>query len=67
MPLNDDGTPWRLTTHQGRKTFARFVGKRDRTGLHALQHHFGHVTRIMTDSAYVGTDFDLGELVDAQT
>ena len=67
MPRNDDGTPWRLTTHQGRKTFARFVGKRDRTGLHALQHHFGHVTRIMTDSAYVGTDFDLGELVDAQT
>ncbi|MFS8039407.1 integrase [Xanthobacter sp. AM11] len=67
MPRNDDGTSWHLTTHQGRKTFARFVGKRDRTGLHALQHHFGHVTRIMTDSAYVGTDFDLGELVDAQT
>ena len=64
---DSDGSTWRLTTHQGRKTFARFVGKRDRTGLHALQHHFGHVTRIMTDRAYVGTDFDLGELVDAQT
>lgn len=67
LPCKEDGSPWHLTTHQGRKTFARFVGKRDRTGLHALQHHFGHVTRIMTDSAYVGTDFDLGELVDAQT
>lgn len=67
LPRNEDGSFWHLTTHQGRKTFARFVGKRDRTGLHALQHHFGHVTRIMTDSAYVGTDFDLGELVDAQT
>lgn len=67
LPCNEDGSAWHLTTHQGRKTFARFVGKRDRTGLHALQHHFGHVTRIMTDSAYVGTDFDLGELVDAQT
>ena len=67
LPRKEDGSPWHLTTHQGRKTFARFVGKRDRTGLHALQHHFGHVTRIMTDSAYVGTDFDLGELVDAQT
>ncbi len=67
LPCQGDGTPWHLTTHQGRKTFARFVGKRDRTGLHALQHHFGHVTRIMTDSAYVGTDFDLSELVDAQT
>jgi hypothetical protein len=31
-----------------------------------LQHHFGHVTRIMTDRAYVGTDFELGELIDAQ-
>jgi hypothetical protein len=31
-----------------------------------LQHHFGHVTRIMTDQAYVGTDFELGELIDAQ-
>ncbi len=67
LPDHADGSAWHLTTHQGRKTFARFVGKRDRTGLHALQHHFGHVTRIMTDSAYVGTDFDLGELVDAQT
>ena len=67
LPTDSDGSTWRLTTHQGRKTFARFVGKRDRTGLHALQHHFGHVTRIMTDRAYVGTDFDLGELVDAQT
>jgi hypothetical protein len=67
LPAHTDGRPWHLTTHQGRKTFARFVGKRDRTGLHALQHHFGHVTRIMTDHAYVGTDFELGELIDAQT
>src|SRR5260370_18034016 len=67
VPGSEDGRPWSLTTHQGRKTFARFVGKRDRSGLHALQHHFGHVSRIMTDSAYVGTDFDLGELIDAQT
>src|SRR5258707_5855100 len=66
LPAHTDGRPWHLTTHQGRKTFARFVGKRDRTGLHALQHHFGHVTRIMTDHAYVGTDFELGELIDAQ-
>lgn len=67
LPAHNDGQAWHLTTHQGRKTFARFVGKRDRTGLHALQAHFGHVTRIMTDRAYVGTDFELGELIDAQT
>lgn len=61
------GKPWRINSHQGRKTFARFVGKRDRTGLHALQQHLGHVTRVMTDSGYVGTDFALDELVDRQT
>jgi integrase len=61
------GAPWHLNTHQGRKTFARFVGKRDRTGLHALQAHFGHVTRVMTDRGYVGTDFALDELIDRHT
>lgn len=58
------GEAWHLNTHQGRKTFARFVGKRDRTGLHALQAHFGNVTRVMTDRGYVGTDFALDELID---
>lgn len=63
LPLHE-GEPWHLNTHQGRKTFARFVGKRDRTGLAALQAHLGHVTRAMTDRGYVGTDFQLGELID---
>lgn len=62
-----EGRPWHITSHQGRHTFARFVGKRDRTGLHALQKHYGHVTRVMTDSGYVGTDFELGDLVDRAT
>lgn len=60
------GEPWHLTTHQGRRTFAQFVGRRDRTGLAALSKHFGHVTRAMTDRGYVGTDFELVELVDDQ-
>jgi hypothetical protein len=63
LPLHE-GEPWHLNTHQGRKTFARFVGKRDRTGLHALQAHFGHITRAMTDRGYVGTDFALDDLID---
>ncbi|WP_454798672.1 integrase [Novosphingobium lindaniclasticum] len=63
LPLYE-GEPWHLSTHQGRKTFARFVGKRDRTGLEALQAHLGHVTRAMTDRGYVGTDFQLDELID---
>jgi hypothetical protein len=62
LPLHQ-GKPWHLNAHQGRKTFARFIGKRDRTGLHALQEHLGHVSRVMTDTAYVGTDFELGELI----
>jgi integrase len=66
LPLYE-GEPWHLNTHQGRKTFARFVGKRDRTGLHALQAHFGHVTRVMTDRGYVGTDFALDDLIDRHT
>ena len=65
LPLHE-GRRWHLTTHQGRKTFARFVGKRDRTGLHALQMHFGHVSRLMTDRAYVGTNFELAELIGAE-
>ncbi|BCH20002.1 hypothetical protein [Mesorhizobium sp. L-2-11] len=66
LPLHK-GKPWRLNTHQGRKTFARFIGKRDRTGLHALQEHLGHISRIMTDHAYVGTDFELAELIGEET
>jgi len=62
-----EGGAWRLTTYQGRKTFSRFIGRRDRTGLHALQRHLGHVHRAMTDRAYVGTDFELAELIDDQT
>jgi hypothetical protein len=62
----DNGRPWHLTPHQGRKTFARFIGRRDRTGLHALAAPFGHVTRVMTDTSYVGTDFELGDLIDAE-
>jgi integrase len=65
LPLHK-GQRWHLTTHQGRKTFARFVGKRDRTGLYALQMHFGHISRAMTDGAYVGTDFELAELIGAE-
>ena len=60
------GEPWHLSTHQARKTFARFIGKRDRTALHALQKHFGHISRAMTDLSYVGTDFKLDELIDGQ-
>ena len=66
LPDRQGGT-WRVTTYQGRKTFSRFIGRRDRTGLTALQRHLGHIHRAMTDRAYVGTDFELAELIDDQT
>jgi hypothetical protein len=58
-----EGAPWPFSAHQFRKTFARFVAKRDRTQLLALADHFKHVSVAMTAKGYVGTDFDLFELV----
>lgn len=57
------GRPWWLTSRQARKTFARLVARRDRTGLDAVRAHLGHINRGMTDRHYAGTDFDLAELV----
>jgi hypothetical protein len=57
---------WRLRTHQCRKTFARFVTKRDYTGLLALNNHFGHLAIQMTE-VYGSWDDDLvTELLDAE-
>ena len=53
------GQPWHLTTHQGRKSFARLVARQDRTGLQALKEHFGHRSIVMTDQGYAGLDQDL--------
>ncbi len=59
-----EGRPWRFSTHQFRKTFARFVARRDRSQLLALADHLKHVSVAMTAKGYVGTDFDLHHLVD---
>ena len=62
VPLYN-GEVWRFSSHQFRKTFARFVGKQDKTGLHALSQHLKHVSQAMTDS-YMGKDFELTELIE---
>jgi len=49
---------WTLTTHQFRKTFARFVVRHHKLGLLALKRHFKHVSLAMTDF-YTGTDSDI--------
>jgi integrase len=57
------GKPWQFSTHQFRKTFARFIARRDRTQLLGLAEHFKHASVAMTARGYVGSDFDLHELV----
>ena len=58
-----DGKPWQFSTHQFRKTFARFVARRDRTQLLGLADHFKHASVAMTARGYVGSDFDLHSLI----
>jgi integrase len=64
LPLHQ-GERWRLSTHQGRKTFARFAALRDRSALFALAQHLGHRERGITDQGYVGTDYRLNREIEA--
>ena len=64
IPLHE-GKPWGLSSHQGRKTFARFAALRDRTSLFALAQHLGHRERSITDTSYAGTDYALEREIDA--
>jgi integrase len=59
-----EGKPWHFSPHQFRKTFARFVARRDRSQLLALSDHFKHASIAMTAKGYVGNDFDLKDLID---
>jgi site-specific recombinase XerC len=65
VPLHE-GKVWPLSPHQFRKTFARFVARGDRSNLLALAAHFKHVSVAMTSRGYVGTDFELHELIDEE-
>jgi integrase len=60
------GRRWKFSSHQGRKTFARFVALRDRTALYALAQHLGHRDVRQTDQAYVGTDYQLNREIETE-
>jgi len=62
-----EGKVWHLSSSQFRKTFARFVARGDRSHLLALADHFKHISVSMTSRGYVGTDFELHELVDEES
>ena len=51
IPEIQQGT-WRLSTHQGRITFAKFIASRDKTALVALSEHLGHLDRLITEQGY---------------
>ena len=61
-----DGKLWKLGTHQGRKTFARFAALRDRTALFAVAQHFGHRDRAATDAGYAGSNYRLSDEIDLE-
>lgn len=65
--LNPVRTSLRLHPHQARKTFARCVVLRDKRGLEALAQHYGHVSSAVLDSAYVGSDVELHQLLDEES
>jgi len=65
LPMHE-GSAWRLSTHQGRKTFARFAALRDRTSLFALAQQLGHRERAVTDQGYSGSDYRLNSEIDAE-
>lgn len=67
VPVKHRGKPWAVTVHQFRKTFARFVGARDRSSLNALSRHYKHTSIAMTDKGYVGNDFELAEMIESET
>ena len=58
------GKRWRLSTHQGRKTFVRFAALRDRSALFAIAEHLGHRERGITDYHYAGSDHILNREID---
>lgn len=60
---NDTGWNYKLHTHMGRKHFARFVVKRDRSGLGALALQYSHVTPTSVDISYAMPDLEFRRLI----
>jgi hypothetical protein len=61
-------TGWsgRLHSHMGRKAYARFIAKRDRTALADLAIQFGHLSAYVTDRCYAQPDVEYRRLVEEE-
>jgi len=53
----------RIHPHAARKTFARFVVTRNKSGLGPLARHFGHISSTITDGSYAGYDIELQRML----
>lgn len=54
-----------IVTHQWRKSFARYLFRIDNTLIPAIAQQFKHLSLAMTEQAYIGTDPDLLQDIDA--
>lgn len=57
---------FQIHTHMGRKTFAAFCVRRDRTALGPLSLYYWHMNELITDGSYVGADFELAALLEQE-
>jgi integrase len=58
---------WVFSSHQFRKTFARFIARKDSTGLLALKNHFGHVSLQMTEHYAFWDESLVQDVLDAES
>ena len=61
---NDDLKHWNVTSHQWRKSFAKFISKCDPRMVPAIKEHFKHMSIAMTEQHYVNNDPDYRSALD---
>lgn len=57
------GWKYRLHSHMGRKHFARYIVKRDRSGLGALALQYSHASAVSVDVSYAMPDAEFRRLI----
>ncbi|WP_322033221.1 hypothetical protein [Paraburkholderia sp. J76] len=63
----DEFEKWKITSHQWRKSFARFCFRVDETLLPAISRQLHHISVAMTEKYYLGTDTELEWLLRSES